>query len=40
MRLISGKDWSALLLILDELMDSVNVLQPRLYDTVMRKLRE
>ncbi|MCM1164664.1 MAG: hypothetical protein NC299_12630 [Lachnospiraceae bacterium] len=40
MRLISGKDWSALLEILDELMDSIKILQPRLYDAVMRKLRE
>ncbi len=40
MRLIAGKDWTDLLLILDELMDSVKILQPRLYDTVMRKLRE
>lgn len=40
MRLIVGKDWTYLLVILDELMDTVKILQPRLYDAVMRKLRE
>ena len=40
MRLIVGKDWTSLLAILDELMDSVKILQPRLYDAVMRKLSE
>lgn len=40
MQVIAGKDWSSLLIILDELMDSIKVLQPRLYDAVMRKLRE
>lgn len=40
MRLIVGKDWTSLLVILDELMDTVKILQPRLYDAVMRKLRE
>ena len=40
MTLIAGKDWSSLLAILDELMDTVKILQPRLYDAVMQKLRE
>lgn len=40
MRAISGKDWTSLLAILDELMDTIKILQPRLYDAVMRKLQE
>ena len=40
MTLIAGKDWSSLLAILDELMDTVKILQPRLFDAVMHKLRE
>lgn len=40
MRLIVGKDWTSLLAILDELMDTIKILQPRLYDAVMQKLRE
>ena len=40
MRLIVGKDWTSLLAILDELMDTIKILQPRLYDAVMRKLSE
>lgn len=40
MQLIVGKDWTSLLVILDELMDTVKILQPRLYDAVMQKLRE
>lgn len=40
MQAISGRDWTVLLGILDELMDTIKVLQPRLYDAVMQKLRE
>lgn len=40
MRLLVGKDWTSILVILDELMDTVKILQPRLYEAVMRKLRE
>ncbi len=39
-RLVSNMDWAALLDILDELMETVKILQPRLYEAVMRKLRE
>lgn len=40
LRTIAGKDWTSLLVILDELMDTIKILQPRLYDAVMQKLQE
>ena len=40
MQVVSGRDWTVLLGILDELMDAIKVLQPRLYDAVMQKLKE
>lgn len=40
MQIITGKDWTSLLMILDELMDTIKILQPRLYEAVMQKLRE
>lgn len=40
MQVISDIDWECLLKILDELMDTIQVVQPKLYDAVMRKLRE
>lgn len=40
MQAVSGRDWAALLGILDELMDTIKVLQPRLYDAVMQKLKQ
>lgn len=40
LRVIAGKDWTSLLVILDELMDTIKILQPRLYDAVMQKLQE
>lgn len=40
LRAIAGRDWSSLLIILDELMDTVKILQPRLYTAVMQKLQE
>ncbi len=40
LRTVAGKDWTSLLVILDELMDTIKILQPRLYDAVMQKLQE
>ena len=40
LRTIAGKDWTSLLVILNELMDAIKILQPRLYDAVMQKLQE
>lgn len=40
LRTIAGKDWTSLLVILDELMDTIKILQPRLYDAAMQKLQE
>ncbi|MDE7398989.1 MAG: hypothetical protein K2N06_05610 [Oscillospiraceae bacterium] len=37
---IAGRNWDSLLIILDELMDTVKILQPRLYAAVMQKLQE
>lgn len=39
-QLISERDFSEVVPILDDLMNAVKVLQPRLYDAAMRKLRE
>lgn len=38
MRAINGKDWNAILAVIDELMDSVKAINPRLYDAVMRRI--
>ena len=35
---IVGKDHESVMLIMDELMESMQVLQPRIYDSVMRKI--
>lgn len=40
LRAVAEKDFTSALAVLDELMDSLKILQPRLYDAVMRKLRE
>ncbi len=39
-RLANGMNVSDVLGLMDELMDTVQVLQPRLYDAVMRKMKE
>lgn len=36
---VEGKDEGSVMTIMDELMESMQVLQPRIYDSVMRKLR-
>ena len=38
-RTISGRDMSEVLPVIDELVEAVRVLMPRLYDGLMRKLR-
>lgn len=40
LRLIEGKDAEKLWLLMDELMESVKVLQPRLYDATMQQLKD
>ena len=35
---VSGKPIEAVMLVMNELMDSMQVLQPRIYDSVMRKV--
>ena len=35
---IAGKDMREVFLVMDELMDTMQVLQPRIYDSVMRKI--
>lgn len=40
MQAVADKDWSEWLVILDELMDTIHIVEPRLYNAVMRKLRE
>ena len=37
---VSGRAVSHIMPIMDELMETVQVLQPRLYDAVMRKLKD
>ena len=37
---IKGKDLSGCLAVIDELMDTLQILNPRLYDGVIRKLNE
>ena len=37
---ITGKDTKSVMLQMDELMSTVQVLQPRLYESVMRKLKD
>lgn len=39
LRMIRGKDISEVMGVLDELMDAVAILMPKLYDGVIRKLR-
>ncbi len=39
-RAIDGRKQEEVWPIIDELMDTINVLQPRLYDAVMRKLQD
>lgn len=39
LRMIDGMDSREAWMIIDELMDAIQVLQPRLYDSVMRRLR-
>ena len=36
---VEGKPVEGLMVIMDELMDSMKILQPRIYDSVMRKVR-
>lgn len=38
LRAIESKDVRSIFLIMDELMDTMQVLQPRIYDSVMRKI--
>ena len=38
-KLVYGRDLSEIIAVLDELMETLKVLQPRLYDAVLRKLR-
>ena len=39
-RLIDGMEWDSVLPVMDELMDTLRVMMPKLYEGVMRKLRE
>ena len=39
-KLVSGMPQTEVLSLMDELMDTLSVLNPRLYDSVIRKLRE
>jgi len=38
LEVVEGKPIDGVMLIMDELMDSMRVLQPRIYDSVMRKV--
>lgn len=38
LKAIEGKDVQSTFLVMDELMDTMQVLQPRIYDSVMRKI--
>ena len=40
LKAVSGKDAGAVWKIMDELMESLHVMQPRTYSAVMRQLRE
>lgn len=40
MRIIEGKDTASVYRVFDELMDTLNAVQPRLYQAVMRKLND
>lgn len=37
---VNGMEWDDVLAVIDELMDTLKVMMPRLYDGVMRKLRD
>lgn len=37
-RVIDGRDQQEIMPVLDELMDTIHIIQPRLYDAVMNKL--
>ena len=37
---ISGMETERVMAVMDEAMDAVSVLQPRLYDSILRKLRD
>lgn len=39
-KLIEGMEWDSILPVMDELMDTLRVMMPRLYDGVMHKLRD
>lgn len=39
LRMINGMESHEAWLIMDELMDTIHILQPRLYDSVMRRVR-
>lgn len=39
-KLVYGMEWETVLPVIDELMDTLHVMMPRLYDGVMRKLRD
>ena len=38
LRTVSGKNAEAVWMVIDELMDTIKVLHPRLYDSVLRKI--
>lgn len=38
--IVNGKDAEKVLMVIDELLEAIKLLQPRMYDGVMRRLRE
>ena len=38
LRMVNGKDTSRIMEIMDELMETMKVIQPRIYDSVMRRV--
>lgn len=40
LRAVDGKDSVAVFAVMDDLMDTIRVTEPRAYDSVMRKIRE
>lgn len=40
LRLVAGSDSHTAWALMDELMETIQILQPRLYDSVMRRLRD